>query len=44
MVKTPEWNEDTIDTQFDFIPTLKLNEEITVTRDEGAGVFSPGVI
>lgn len=44
MVKTPEWNGEGIDTQFDFIPTLKLNEQIQVVREEGAGVFSPGVI
>lgn len=38
------WNDEEVDTRFDFIPTLKLNEQISVTRDEGAGVFSPGVI
>ena len=32
------------DTQFDFIPTLDLKENITITRDTGGGMFAPGVI
>lgn len=34
-----------IDTQFDFIPTLQLQEEVTVEKLVGSsGVFAPGVI
>lgn len=29
---------------FDFTQELKLNEEVTVTREEGGGAFSPGTI
>ena len=29
---------------FDFTQELELNEEITVTREEGGGAFSPGTI
>lgn len=32
------------DTQFDFVPTLDLKENITITRDTGSGMFAPGVI
>lgn len=32
------------DTQFDFIPTLNLNETIEITRTDGTGMFAPGVI
>lgn len=31
-------------TLFDFVPTLELKEEISVTRNEGSGMFAPGVI
>ena len=29
---------------FDFVQELSLNEEITVTREEGGGAFPPGTI
>lgn len=29
---------------FDFTQELELNEEVTVTREEGGGAFSPGTI
>lgn len=32
------------DTQFDFVPTLNLNEEITINRTDGTGMFASGVI
>ena len=32
------------DTQFDFIPTLNLNENISIARIDGAGMFASGVI
>lgn len=32
------------DFQFDFVPTLNLNEVITVARKEGSGLFAPGTI
>lgn len=32
------------DTQFDFVATLNLNEEVTVERYEGRGMFAPGTI
>ena len=31
-------------TQFDFVPSLALEEEVTVERYEGDGMFAPGVI
>lgn len=31
-------------TQFDFVPSLELREEVTVERYEGDGMFAPGVI
>lgn len=40
--KTKQW--PIIDTQFDFVPTLKLEEEITVSRITGGGMFAPGTI
>ena len=35
---------DNSDTQFDFVPSLNLNEEIKITRTDGAGMFASGVI
>lgn len=32
------------DTSFDFVQTLKLEEEVTVTKQYGNGMFAPGVI
>ena len=32
------------DTQFDFVATLNLNEEVYVERVEGSGMFAPGTI
>lgn len=32
------------DTQFDFVATLDLNEDVSVTRKEGSGYFAPGTI
>ena len=31
-------------TQFDFVATLNLNEEVSVIRKEGSGYFAPGTI
>lgn len=30
--------------QFDFVQDLSLNETVTVVREEGSGIFAPGVI
>lgn len=35
---------DNSDTQFDFVPTLNLEETITIKRTDGSGMFAPGVI
>ena len=35
---------DNDDSQFDFVPTLNLEEEVTVEKIHGEGVFAPGVI
>lgn len=43
-IAAPSKIRNNLDTQFDFIPTLQLNEEITVDRIDGAGMFAPGVI
>lgn len=43
IVKDPEKANYT-KTSFDFIQTLELNEEVTVTKSYGAGMFAPGVI
>lgn len=37
-------NNQGIDTQFDFVASLSLNEDITVSRVFGEGMFAPGVI
>lgn len=37
-------NHPNSDFQFDFVPTLNLNEVITVARKEGSGLFAPGTI
>lgn len=31
-------------TQFDFVQELSLQEDITISRQEGSGIFAPGVI
>ena len=37
-------NSKGIDTQFDFVSSLQLNEDISVERILGEGIFAPGVI
>lgn len=38
-----KYNSDN-DTQFDFVATLDLNEDIKITRKDGSGTFAPGTI
>ena len=47
--KLAKWNskkedDNGVDTYFDFIPAIQLNEEMYVERNDSGGMFAPGVI
>lgn len=56
IITMPEYREQKIEdgkdyselykgvTSFDFVNTLQLNETVSITKDYGSGIFSPGVI